>query len=115
MAAPKRKSKYGTHKKIEFDGQKFDSKPEIKEYIDLKWREKAGEINNLKHSVRFDLWVNGIKIGYYLADFSYKDLDDNLNVVEVKSFITSKEKYYRLKNRLFLALYPKVIFRESVY
>lgn len=56
---------------------RFDSKAEVRNYIDLKRREKAGEIHNIKVHPKYDLdvadrWGSLItKIGTYSPDFSY--------------------------------------------
>ena len=72
--------------RVEIDGEKFDSKAEARRWGQLKLLEQAGEIKNLQRQVRFPLVVNGIKIGAYVADFTY---DAPGRVVEdVKGFRT---------------------------
>lgn len=57
--------------------ERFDSKAEVRNYHELKLREKAGEIHNIKVHPKFDLdvadrWGGLItKIGTYSPDFSY--------------------------------------------
>ena len=55
--------------------------------------------------VRYDLIVNGIKIGFYKADFvTYKD-GQILEVIDVKSEMTKKLPVYRLKKKMIKAIY----------
>jgi len=39
--------------------------------VELKALEKAGEIHDLQLQVKYELHVNGVKIGTYIADFVY--------------------------------------------
>lgn len=75
------RSKYGA-KKTTVDGIEFDSKAEARRYGELKLLERAGKIKNLERQVRYDLEVNGEKIGFYKADFRYWDQAASQQVVE---------------------------------
>lgn len=104
---PEKKSKYG-NKKVIFDGIKFDSKKEGNRYLELKGRQMAGEISDLRFQVVYDLEINGFLICSYIADFTYKE--NALEVVEdVKSKATRKLPVYRIKNKLMQAILGIII------
>ena len=97
-----KRNKYGAKKTV-VDGIKFDSKRESERYKELKLLEKAGEIADLSLQVRFDFVINGVKLGFYKADFSYWDDNNNRSVVEdVKGF---KTPVYNLKKKLMKAIH----------
>ncbi|WP_038342137.1 DUF1064 domain-containing protein [Acinetobacter sp. A47] len=97
--------------KIELDGMTFDSKKELKWYIELKARQQRGEIADLKHHTKFEL-APKVKIAgekrakpalRYFADFTYFEItpDKADYVVEdVKSLATRKLVSYRNKKHL---------------
>jgi len=98
-----RRSKYNAIKTV-VDNIRFDSKKEARRYSDLKLLEKAGRIHSLTLQPRFDLIVNGVKCGFYKADFKY--VENSREIVEdVKSPVTAKLPVYRLKKKLIRALY----------
>lgn len=83
------------------DGIKFPSKREAQRYCELKVLEKAGKIKRLELQVRFPLFVAGVKVATYIADFCY--YDESRRIVEdCKGFLTP---VYRLKKKMFEALY----------
>src|SRR5262245_24966798 len=92
-------SKY-KNKLVEIDGIVFRSDKEARRYQDLKLLLRAGTIHDLKWQVPYDLIVEGVKICRYVADFTYRDLDDKLIVEDVKGFRTRE---YEIKSRLMLA------------
>lgn len=96
----KRFNKYGAKKTV-VDGITFASKAEARRYGELKLLEKAGEIRHLELQPKFDLTVNGEKIGRYVADFRYREGTESV-VEDVKGF---KTPVYRLKKALVKALY----------
>ncbi len=104
------RSKYKSRKTV-VSGITFDSAKEAARYSELRVLEKAGVISDLKTQERFDLVVNGHRIGFYRADFTYLEMgeivpeDARLVVEDVKSEMTRKLPVYRLKKRLMLALY----------
>lgn len=99
VGAPKR-SKYGA-KRQTVDGIGFDSKREASRYADLKLLLKAECISELKLHPWFDLFVNGVKICSYEADFSY--LRDGKLVVEDAKGVRTKE--YVIKKKLMEAVH----------
>lgn len=99
------RQKYGAVKTV-VDGITFDSKKEAARYQELKLREQAGEIQDLRLQPSFDLeatfWMMGgesvqIKIGGYVADFKYIERETQAVVIEdVKGF---KTPLYRWKKK----------------
>lgn len=98
----KRPSKFGAVKTT-VDGIEFDSKAEARRYGELKLLERAGKIKNLERQPRYDLEVNGVKIGFYKADFRYWDQATSQHVVEdVKGMRTP---VFAIKAKLMKALH----------
>ncbi len=103
------KQKYGA-KRVEVDGIKFHSKKEAERYRHLRLLERAGEISGLQLQPRFELRVLDERICFYVADFRYLDAASRSQVVEdVKGYRTPE---YKLKAKLFRALYPEFVFVE---
>jgi len=95
--------KFGNHKTV-VDGMTFDSKKEARRYCELRMLERGKRITGLALQPRFDFVINGVKIGYYKADFSY--VENGACVVEdVKSEFTKKLPVYRLKRKLMQAVH----------
>lgn len=88
-------------KKVTVDGIKFDSIAESKRYSVLKLLERTGEVTELKLQPKYDLIVNGTKVGFYKADFRYKR-NGELVVEDVKGM---KTPIYNLKKRMIKAIY----------
>lgn len=86
--------------KVEVDGFKFDSKAEAKYYGILKMRKLAGELT-FERQVSYDLAVNGISVGKYIADFVLQ-FSDRKEVIDVKGM---KTPIYNLKKKLMKAIY----------
>ena len=96
------RSKYGAQKTT-VDGIEFDSKAEARRYGELRLLERSGRIKNLERQVRYDLEVNGVKIGFYKADFRYWDQATSQQVVEdVKGMRTP---VFAIKAKLMKALH----------
>lgn len=102
------KNKYGAVKTV-VDGIKFDSKAEARRYKNLKLLERAGEITNLELQPRYDLIVNGVKCGFYKADFRYLE-NGKLVVEDVKGM---KTPVYNLKKKLIKVIYGIEIFETK--
>jgi len=93
--------------KTEVDGIKFDSKREAREYGNLVYRQRAGEISHLEVHPKFLIVVNGVRIGSYTADFKFMDkAEGRFRVIDIKSPSTAKNTTFRIKKRLVEALYP---------
>lgn len=106
----KKKSKYRA-KAVHIDGIRFASQKEGQRYKELKLMLSAGEIEDLKLQPRFPLRVEGQLICVYVADFRYWEPSTASDVVEdVKGYRTNE---YKLKAKLFKAIYPHLNFRET--
>lgn len=89
------------------DNIRFASKAEAKRYRDLKLLEAGGKIGDLECQPRIPLVVNGVKVGVYVADFSYFDAESGMVVLEdVKGVRTP---LFKLKKALVKALYGREI------
>lgn len=97
-------TKYHNRKTL-YRGVQFDSRKEASRYQELLLLERAGYIRNLEIQPRYDLVVNGHKLGFYRADFRYEEVATSQSITEdVKSPVT-KTAVYRLKKKLVKALY----------
>ena len=92
------------NKKIEVDGRIFDSQKEAQRYLYLREEEKQGLIKDLACQTRFDYKLNGKKIFFYKADFTYVR-EGKVHVEDVKSAFTEKLPLFRLKKKIIEAIY----------
>lgn len=83
----------------------FDSGHEARCYVDLLHQQAAGEIAELQHHPpAYEFMVNGVKIGRYTPDFTYRVVKTNKRVVaDSKSAITRQAHDYPLRKKLMLA------------
>lgn len=88
----------------EVDGVKFASKKEARRHGELVLLQRAGRINTLTVQPKFRMEIEGVHVCDYIADFSYYEAGRYV-VEDVKSPATRKHPVYRLKNKLFRALY----------
>ena len=93
------RSKYG-NRKVELDGEKFDSIAERDRWVSLRLMERAGEVQSLRRQVRFHLFgADGSHVCDYIADFVYHR--DGAQVIEdVKGVVTDA---FRIKAKLMAA------------
>ena len=68
--------------------------------------ERAGEISELSLQPKFDLIINGCKIGFYKADFKYEE-NGKVVIEDVKGMLTP---VYKLKKKMMKAIYNIDIF-----
>ena len=102
----KKRHKYNA-KRTERNGRMFASKKEAKRYDELKIMEEVGLISKLVLQPSFILYINGIVIGKYFADFSYYDNEKKQEVIEdVKGVRTP---LYKFKKRYCEAQYDITI------
>lgn len=71
----------------------------------LQHRERVGEIRDLRRHTAWPLKVNGMEVGRYTDDASYYLPDGTFVVEDVKSAATRRETAYRLRRKLFRAVY----------
>jgi hypothetical protein len=94
-------SKYH-NRKIDIDGVTFDSKREANRYLELKFLQAAGEIQDLILQPSFELRVDGGKVvGKYFADFKYR-VGMKVVIEDAKGVRTD---VYRLKKKIVEAVY----------
>ena len=108
-------SKYHS-KKTTIDGITFDSKKEAQRYVELKMLEKAGAISQLVLQPRFELQESFKKNGKtyrkieYVADFMYRDNEQNVTIVEDVKGV--KTDVYKLKRKMFEKVYKTLNITE---
>lgn len=105
-------SKYNSRRTPCPYGHTHDSAKEASRCAELNLLERAGEIINLESRRKFYLHVNGKKVGFYEADFTYNEfqkpaqvgveLELELVVEDVKGVKTA---VYNLKKRMMKAEY----------
>ena len=103
------RNKYNAIKQT-YKGEVFDSKRELKRFVELEYLLKAKEISNLELHPKFDLMVNGVKIGRYTADFRYNK-GEEVVVEDVKSKAT-KTRDYILRKKILATYNPPIIITE---
>ena len=117
-------NKYG-NRKINYDGEVFDSKAECRRWKELKLLLDTGHIKNLLRQVEFplipeqrekstEIYTKGVNKGKpkpgkllerkvsYIADFVYETADGEMVVEDVKGM---KTKEYILKRKMLLYRY----------
>ena len=98
------RSKYGAHRTV-YNDVTYASKKESDYAAELDLRLRAGELASWERQIGMPLTVNGILIAHYVIDFVEIDKKGNMTYVEVKGYPT---EVYKLKAKLFKALYPDV-------
>tara|TARA_B100000886_G_C20232934_1_gene411314 strand:+ start:157 stop:477 length:321 start_codon:yes stop_codon:yes gene_type:complete len=96
------------------DGVKFHSKKEANRYIELKLLQKAKKIKFLELQPVVPLIVNKKKIGNYIGDFKYFDIEKLEYILEdVKSPATMTQTY-KLKKKILLTYDPPIVITEII-
>ena len=121
----RRRRKYG-NRKVEADGQIFDSAREYRRWLDLDAMQDAGLIDDLRRQVKYilipeqrqistELYTRGPKKGtlkpgrvlerecFYIADFVYTDIATGEEIVEDTKGVRTKD--YIIKRKLMLKEY----------
>lgn len=100
------RNKYGA-RRATYDGVSYHSKREAEYAMRLDQlktaRLKKERVQEWKRQVRIPLDVNGRHVCDWVCDFEVTYADGRVELVEVKGFATPE---WRLKERLFRALYP---------
>lgn len=100
-------SKYN-NKKIDYNGQRFDSKGEAGYCEQLDWRIKAGEIQGYERQVKIPLKVNGVLIFNYIADFVVTGKHGEKEIHEYKGLrLPLFDAKWRLLQALQAELFPE--------
>jgi hypothetical protein len=93
------------------EGERFDSKAELRRWLELKLLEKAGQIRNLRRQVKYDLHTPNMgKVGKLTWDFWFYE-GNRLVVEDTKSPATAKETAFRHRLRHFKDEYPGIEIR----
>lgn len=108
---PTKPRKY-RNERTDVDGITFDSKKEAARWQELRLLWNAGHITGLRRQVAYALHINGQLVGKFTPDFAYVEKGRQI-CEETKSPITKAEAGYRLRVRVFQALYPEIEFREN--
>jgi hypothetical protein len=83
-----------------WDGIVFDSKSEMKRYIDLKLLQKAGVIRDLQLQPEFKVYINSELFCTYTSDFQYFNNDVMQWITEdVKSEGTMLDAAFKLRKK----------------
>lgn len=98
----KKANKYG-NVPVRIDGTYFQSTAEGDYYGKLKLLKKAGLIKDFKMQVRYDFIINSVNIGFYKSDFDITNLDDTIDVCDVKGGPLTA--VFQIKRKLLFALY----------
>jgi hypothetical protein len=106
-AAAQRRAKFG-NKRVEHNGEWFDSKRELAIWLQYEMLAKAGQITHLERQPVYRIVINGVKIGKYIPDLQFRELAGRLRVLDVKSPATAAERLFRWKKKITEALYPGV-------
>ncbi|NOS67961.1 MAG: DUF1064 domain-containing protein [Candidatus Peribacteraceae bacterium] len=88
------------NKRVEFAGQKFDSKREADRFIALRELQKEGKISQLELQPVFEIVIAGVPVCKYRGDFRYCRAGAWV-VEDVKGI---KTEIYRLKKKLMHAV-----------
>lgn len=111
LTKAKRGNKYKAVK-VTVDGHVFDSKTEATRFQHLRLLERAGEIRALVAHPKYPLVVEGEHICSYEGDSSYFDVKLGKHVVEDVKSKPTKTDAYKIKRKLFMALFPEIEHRE---
>jgi hypothetical protein len=96
--------KYKAQRTYCANGHWHPSKAEAKRCDELHILQLAGEITRLEMQPKFPVFINGIKIFTYIADFSYFTKNERV-IEDVKGQVLP---IYRLKKKAVEAYYPGV-------
>lgn len=95
-------------------GTWFASRKEVARYRALLLMQRAGAIHSLDVHPSWDLKVNGHKIGRFTADFRYVEDGRGVVIEDVKSKVTAKGEAYRLRKKVFEAIYYPLKITEII-
>lgn len=107
-AAPKRTNKFGNQVSVDEAGQKYDSNKERRHHQALlasfSAADPATRVVQIERQVKFELVPkqDGERAVNYFADFVVTYADAHVEVHDVKSFATRKDKAYVIKRKMML-------------
>lgn len=91
-----------------YAGVVYDSKAECKYAFSLDQLKASGKILDWSRQIRVPLVVNGITVCNFVIDFCVSNNDGDQEFHEVKGWETPE---YKLKLKLFRAIFPKADYR----
>ncbi len=97
-------NKYGARRCVH-DDHTHDSLAERARCFVLQHKARIGDIRELRLHTAWPLNVNGQRVGLYTDDASYYLPDGTFVVEDCKSAPTRRETAYRLRRKLFRAVY----------
>lgn len=100
--------KYGAKKTTCIHGHDHASQKEAMWCVKLHQLQKEGKIRSLAVEVNYDIRVKDVVICKHRLDFEYEILKDGIWVDEVTDVKGMKLPVWRLKHKLFLAVYPHI-------
>jgi len=87
-------------------GFTFDSRWEAERWGQLTAMERAGAIRDLERQIKYDIVVNGEKICRYIADFRYKEVEEDGSTKEIVEDAKGVETAdFKLKKKLMKAVH----------
>lgn len=90
----------------------LDSKKEARRWAELQLLARAGEIVGLERQPNYTITINGRKVCDVRPDFRYATPAGAVTIEDVKSPATRKNPTYRLKKKLFEAVYAGLTITE---
>lgn len=93
------------NRRTEYNGIGFDSQKELNRYQELLLMERAGCIRQIELQPKYNLVVNGHKIGFYKGDFRYEEVATGKRITEDVKSPATRTAVYQLKKKLVKALY----------
>jgi hypothetical protein len=100
--------KYGAERTTCLYRHVHDSKKEAMWCVKLHQLQKEGKLRNLVCEPIYDLRVNGIVVCTHQPDFDYDKLTKEGWIAEVMDVKGIKLPLWKLKHKLFLAVYPAI-------
>ena len=89
-----------------------DSRGEARYCDELNLLEKAGELQEYKTQVNYDLYINDKKICRHIVDFEVINKEGKKEIHEFKGFSTA---LWQLKRKIFEAVYPDIEYKVIRY
>ena len=113
--------KYSSKKVIDEVFGEFDSQTEYLYFIELKNKERMGEISDLKRQEEF-LLVPSFKDNYgktirkmvYISDYTFLDNEGKKHIIDVKGSLYNETNEFKVKMKMCKYLNPDLIFEVIV-
>jgi hypothetical protein len=92
-------------KRVTVDGIAYASQAEANRHQELLQRERAGEIRDIELQPKYRIYLNGVYICTYIADYRYVVIADGRVVIEDVKSPSTRTAVYKLKKKLVEAQY----------